>query len=81
MTVTINNNEVSPTFSVPYYDLIIPETYTQTFDIDYGECEWLSEYVNIDSEANPGNKEQTFNTFSVDLSNVYEFNQLSCLTT
>ena len=33
ITVTINNNEVSPTFKVPYYDLIIPHGYTETVNI------------------------------------------------
>ena len=41
MTVTINNNEVSPAFKVPYYSLNVPHGYVVNFDVDYGECEAL----------------------------------------
>ena len=39
MTVTINNNEVSPAFKVPYYSLIVPHGYVINFDVDFDECE------------------------------------------
>ena len=78
MTVTINNNEVSPTFVAPNYELIIPHGYTMSFDLDYGECEGLEEYTSVEIFANPDNEEQSFLTFLFDLSNIYEFDVLSC---
>ena len=78
MTVTINNNEVSPVFIVPYYSLIIPDGYVINYEIDFGECEELEDYVSVENEVNPEDREQTFWTISFDLSNIYEFESLSC---
>ena len=62
MTVTINNNEVSPAFKVPYYSLIVPHGYVINFDVDYDECEDLEEYVSIETEVNEEDEEQSFKT-------------------
>ena len=73
ITVTINNNEVSPTFKVPYYDIIVPKGFTETFSIEKSGFEELSSYVSISTEKNPDNTLQSFQTLTFDLVNIYEF--------
>ena len=81
MTVTINNNEISPTFQVPFYDLNIPQTYTEDFSHETNDCTEIINYISVGSEENPDNSEQTFGTFSFDLSGIFEFQKLSCIAT
>ena len=78
VTVTINNNEVSPAFKVPFYNLIIPTTYVESIQLGIGDCDELLNYVSVAIEENPDNSEQTFQTVSFDLSGIYEFEKLSC---